>query len=346
MKIVHVLLSMKVGGIPALITDIANEQVKTNEVTFIVVNDLCVQSMMDGVDKRIKILRVNRKVGSWNPYYMLKLNWYVWNERPDIVHCHAVQEDRWLPFTHGAPKVVTVHDTFPKKNYGHFAQIYGISECVCNYIKETSGVDSVCVYNAIKFDRFIPSTTRYNVGEELKIVCVGRVFDYKGQYLLVEAAKILKEKGVDKFKITIIGDGDDLNRIRQMADGYHVNDVVEFLGQRSREYVYEHLHDYNFYVQPSITEGFGLTLAEAMAVGLPVLTSDLDGPMEVIAQGRYGLSFQTENVNDLVEKIIDFKYGRISVDIDGALTFVRDKFNVEQSAKKYVTEYQKVIDRK
>ena len=346
MKIVHVLFSMKVGGIPALITDIANEQVKTNDVTFVVVNDLCVQSMIDGVDKRIKILRVNRKVGSWNPYYLLKLNWYVWNEHPNIVHCHAINLGSWIRLTHGAPKVLTVHNSRPKKSYEGFKQIYGISNDVCSVVKKCSGLECICVYNAIKLDRFVPTTTRYHVGDELRIVCVGRVFDYKGQYLLVEAAKILKDRGIDKFHISIIGDGDDLSHIRQMADDYHLNDVVEFLGQRSREYVYEHLRDYNFYIQPSITEGFGLTLAEAIAVGLPVLTSDLDGPLEVVAQGRYGLSFKSGNVNDLVDKIIDFKNGKISVDIDGATAFVRQEFDIEQSAKKYVVEYQKVIERK
>ena len=346
MKIVHVLLSMKVGGIPALITDIANEQVKTNEVTFVVVNDLCVQSMMDGVDKRIKILRVNRKVGSWNPYYMLKLNWYVWNERPDIVHCHAVQEDKWLPFTHGAPKVVTVHNARHKKDYGHFAQIYGISEGVCKVIKETSGLDSVCVYNAIRPENFVPSVFPYIPGEMLRIICVGRVFDYKGQYLLVEAAKIMRDRGVDKFSITIVGGGDDLDHLISVVKEEHLDEYVEFLGQQPREFVFEHLHEYHLFVLPSVTEGFGLTLAEAMSARVPVLSSNLEGPLEVIKNGEYGMVFQSEDVEDLVQKILDFKEGRVSVDLYAAEKFVRDNFSIQSTTSRYIDEYKKVINNK
>ena len=57
-------------------------------------------------------------------------------------------------------------------------------------------------------------------------------------------------------------------------------------GFKSREYVYENLCQYDLYVQPSIFEGFGLTLAEAIAAEVPVITSDLEGPVEVIAGGQ------------------------------------------------------------
>lgn len=346
MKIVHVLLSMKVGGIPALITDIANEQVKTNDVTFVVVNNLCVQSMIDGVDKRIKVLRVDRKVGSWNPWYMFLLNWYVWNENPDIIHCHAVQEDKWIRLTHGAPKVVTVHNARPKKDYGHFAQIFGISNGVCKVIKETSGLDSVCVYNAIRIENFRVSKIPYRPGEMLKIICVGRVFDYKGQYLLVEAARKMRRMGVDNFKFTIVGGGDDLERLQNIVREAGLEKYVEFLGQQPREYVFEHLCEYNLFVLPSVTEGFGLTLAEAMIAKVPVLSSNLDGPLEVIDNGKYGMVFRSEDSDDLMDKILDFKEGRSVVDLDASANYVRNNFSIQSTAARYITEYKQIIKQK
>ena len=48
---------------------------------------------------------------------------------------------------------------------------------------------------------------------------------------------------------------------------------VRFLGNQSREYVYSHLKDYDLFVQPSRFEGFGLTVAEAMAACVPVLVT-------------------------------------------------------------------------
>ena len=61
----------------------------------------------------------------------------------------------------------------------------------------------------------------------------------------------------------------------------HAETYVRFLGKQTQDYVAAHLTDYDLFVQPSRWEGFGLTVAEAMAAGVPVLVSEGQGPAEV-----------------------------------------------------------------
>jgi glycosyltransferase involved in cell wall biosynthesis len=96
-------------------------------------------------------------------------------------------------------------------------------------------------------------------------------------------------------------------------------------------------------VQPSIFEGFGLTIAEAIAAKVPVITSDLEGPIEVIDGGHYGIPFQCGNAIDVANKIIQFYNNTISIDTDTAWRYAHENFNIEATAQKYLDEYAKLL---
>ena len=68
-----------------------------------------------------------------------------------------------------------------------------------------------------------------------------------------------------------------------------------------------HLTDYDLFVQPSRWEGFGLTVAEAMAAGVPVLVSEGQGPAEVTQGSRYGWLFANGDADDLQRQIVFIK---------------------------------------
>ena len=62
---------------------------------------------------------------------------------------------------------------------------------------------------------------------------------------------------------------------------------------------------YDLLVQPSRYEGFGLTVVEGMAAGVPVLVSDIEGPMEVIDKGRHGFAFRSEDFHDCGDRMME-----------------------------------------
>ena len=123
-----------------------------------------------------------------------------------------------------------------------------------------------------------------------------------------------------------------------------MEEFVYFAGAKSRDWIYKNLCNYDLYIQPSLSEGFGLTIAEAMAAKVPVIVSNLEGPMEVISQGQLGCYFESGNYIDLANKIEEyFNKKKNTQQIEDAYTYTKEHYDVKKTAKRYLVEYQKVI---
>ena len=101
-----------------------------------------------------------------------------------------------------------------------------------------------------------------------KILTVGRLSDKKGQDLAIQAAELLKNANVD-FVWYFVGDGETKNLLSKMILELHLENNVVLLGGRSNPYPY--FENCDIYVQPSRSEGFGISLAEAKLFGKPIM---------------------------------------------------------------------------
>ena len=121
---------------------------------------------------------------------------------------------------------------------------------------------------------------------------------------------------------------------------------ASFTGVKDRASIYQELASYDLFVQPSYIEGFGLTIVEALAAGLPVLISDLEGPKEVIDGGKYGRIFKVGDPEECaaqIEKILINK--EHLVDVSELDKYISDNFDVEKTALKYIDLYERIIKR-
>jgi len=132
-----------------------------------------------------------------------------------------------------------------------------------------------------------------------------------------------------------------LHEMKELAINLRIEDRVNFLGLRYRDYVYNNLCEYDLYLQPSRFEGFGLTVAEAMAAKVPVLVSDIDGPIEIIDNGKYGNYFKVGDVEDCANQILHIynNYSDVCQKIESAYKRVVDNYSITQTAKRYIEEY-------
>lgn len=345
MRIAHVVWSLTTGGIETMLVDIVNEQVKYCKVWIFIINNHYNKELLLTINPKVNVILFNRKPGSKNVIPLVKLNLSLLRYRPDVIHCHLANLSRviWLPFK----KVLTIHNTHSNPEFwGSFNKLFCISKAVKNYAATQGFPNGVVVYNGIHTDVIPKRTLPFpDIRKTCKCVCVGRLHPMKGQDVLIEAVNILVNKRKKTgFLLDLIGDGESKSELQALVCKYGLEPNIHFLGKQQREEFYPKLKDYDLFVLPSVSEGFGLTLAEACAAKIPVITCDLEGPMEVIANGRYGCSFEAGNANSLADALVNHIERGINVEqVEGAYNYVRSHFDVRATACEYVKRYEQVL---
>ena len=136
------------------------------------------------------------------------------------------------------------------------------------------------------------------------IVTVGRLAAAKNHLLAVEAARLLRDRGV-RFKWYFVGDGGTRDAVEKRIAEYDLKEHVFLLGLKENPYPYMARAD--IYVQTSSFEGFGLTIAEAKILHKPIVSTNFDVVYDQIDDGKNGLiaEMTPESVAESIEKLIN-----------------------------------------
>lgn len=346
LRVCHLLWSYTVGGIESMLIDIANEQSRNADVHIVIINNHYNRQLIDTFAPEVKVHLINRPPKSRNPWWVLKINAVIAHIRPDIVHSHmpGIWKYYFLPF----PKVYTAHSCMIRSRELDLQQkTFCISRAVQQHAKEIGCTDTEIIYNGIRTD-LVETRSQYPIpGGKTAIVCVGRLSDVKGQHILIEACRQLVNKhNRTDFHVDFIGDGDARDRLEKMVADYGLDNYISFIGLLNRQEIYTKLKNYDLFVMPSTNEGFGLTLAEACAAKVPVLTCDLSGPLEVIGDGAYGLTFKTGSSDSLADKLLSYLDNRVPEEtIEEAYNNVRRNFSVAATAQNYLNAYRRLLSK-
>lgn len=146
-----------------------------------------------------------------------------------------------------------------------------------------------------KSEAFIP----YQNQDSLQIVTVGRLSKEKHVENAVYSAAYLKQRGYT-FCWHIVGDGDQRKELEALAEKECVSDCVQFEGDCVNPYPY--MKHANLMVHPSYVESQGLSILEAMALGVPCVVTKSRGPCEFIRDGENGLLTE-QNAQSLAEQV-------------------------------------------
>ena len=247
---------------------------------------------------------------------------YIQNIKPLIVHTHGGQANfpgiiaaflSKVPVRISEEVGISVHSKIGKIGfffvYKLSHSIIAVSDAVKNNLK-IQGLVNINkikrIYNPVLFSE---QNRKIRMGSDpFKIGFVGRLVCEKNPIGLVRAAIILKDK-YPNFILKIIGDGPQKEKLIQIIQKFNLSKNIELLGFHPNPE--ELLLDCDFYIQPSIAEGFGLAICEAMGLGLPVIVTANGGMLEIVDHGKTGWIIENPSPENLAEAMYLFiKIGR------------------------------------
>ena len=350
MKITHLIWALTYGGAETMLIDIINEQSKTEEIDLILVNTFEHIELIDTIDRRVNVHLINRKPGNRNFIHFIRLNFLLKKLNPDIIHCHN-GDIRNILLINKKNIVNTVHAmNINISGINRYTALYAISKAVQKDIAERLKAKSILVYNGIPFSNIKFKTGLEKRNSHFKIIQISRLSHLdKGQDIAIIALGILKKQyGFANVQLDFIGDGPSLEFLQRFAKENDVEDQIHFYGAKDRKYIYQTLCEYNLLIQPSIFEGFGLTIIEAMAAKIQVLVSDIDGPIEIIQNGKYGNYFQKGNALQLAEsikKIIQSTdYEEQVRKLETVYDYAIQNFDIAITSRKYIEDYKRIVN--
>lgn len=135
-----------------------------------------------------------------------------------------------------------------------------------------------------------------------RLVCVGRLFEQKGQLLLVEAAQMLRRKGIE-FEIVFAGDGPLRAEIELMIAEANLGDCISITGWISGRRVREEIEKARALIIPSFAEGLPVVIMEAMALERPVVSTMVAGIPELVSHGETGWLVPAGDVTALIDAV-------------------------------------------
>lgn len=237
----------------------------------------------------------------------------------DIFHESVSETDLAAKFSQ-ADRIVTVSDF----NLENLSQRFPAAS------------DKLCrIYNGLDLDdfRYAPPVQRNRT-----IVAVGRLIEKKGFSDLIDACRLLRDRGVS-LRCEILGGGELLDTLRQQIATYRLEDAVQLLGPQPQAEVIRCIRGASVMAAPCVVgndgnrDGLPTVLLEAMALGTPCVSTPVTGIPEAIKHGETGMLVPERDpaaLADSIAGLLDDEVLRVRL-ASNARRLIEDEFNVVNS---------------
>lgn len=299
--------TMQMGGAEKALSDTLNYLKEHCEIDLYLLDPI--GSLMDTLPKSVNVYKMKKNIFDYVlfrfiPFYRKRVINKIANKK-DYDAAFGYMEGRcgtWVAdIKKDLNKIVWIHNDVSKfdigiseneirNTYKNVDKVICVSKQAKEIFCEKYDIDKEkveVIYNFINEKEILEKADK----EEIKngvytFVNVAKMRDQKRQDRLVMAAKYLKDLGYE-FKIQLIGDGPNLEKITNMVKELDVEDKVEVLGLKTNPYPYVKAAD--FFVLSSYMEGYGIVIKEALLLKTKVLTTDITGPREILEDGKFGI---------------------------------------------------------
>jgi L-malate glycosyltransferase len=283
--------------------------------------------------------------------------------KPDLIHAH----NYWVGFVaqaikekHGIPYVFTEHDTvffegrfrpwlvpLMTKMLQEASAITAVSQGLKEALKPFSEKPISVVPNIINTQVFQPKEAfykkKFGSEETCQFVSIGGLYPYKGYDLLLTAfAQFLSDNPNVSAFLTIIGAGTERVNLERQATQLHINQCVVFKGQLTTKEIVTSLSQSDIFISSSRFETFGVAMAEAMAMGLPILATPTDGAKDIM-RAETGVLTTDISVAAITEGLTKMYLEHQKFDASKIRQHVLDNFDKTIVAERYLEIYRKAI---
>lgn len=313
-RVCHLSMTLKTGGLERLLVDFARFHHSDHfKLTFVALGELGPPAddlRAAGFDVHTIGMPATRKSSA-----IQSLRTLLKHEKIDVLHTHNTYPHFYGAMAARWAGVRTIINTQHGRGCGAgwkslwqfrlanrlTSRIVGVSEDATRLCQEQdpgSAGRMQCIWNGIDIDRF--QFTGPQPGPVA--ISVARLSPEKDYPTLLRAIRkvVVVHPG---FRLKLVGDGSERPLLERLAAELRIEKHVEFLGERKD--VNELLKTAGFYVSSSKTEGISLTLLEAMAVGLPIVTTAVGGSPEIVLDGVTGTLVPPMDPDALASGIIE-----------------------------------------
>ncbi len=230
----------------------------------------------------------------------------------------------------------------------------GLSPLIDHYVANSRGAIRFLTMNGLPKDKFIWIPSGIDPGEFFLphqepeatplIVSVARFHPVKRHRDILEALERLSERGIE-FRGVFAGGGPELPKVRALANERGLGDAVAFPGDMSREELRSLLGRADIFIMVSDWEGLPRSVMEAMAAGLPVVGTDVNGINELVVNGDTGLLVpprDTEAIANALARLLQDREMRVDMGQRGQMR-IKTEFNIRDTTRQLEDFYARVM---
>lgn len=328
MKILQVIPSLNKGGAERMVMNISRAlKQQGHEVKIVLLRPVIAYNVPD-VNVEITLTHLQLSLWKKNEVDVSNLQKVISEFQPDVVHSHLFEAEinlAFVNFPENCKRIVHFHDNMHQfqriqvANFfskTHWTNLFEKFKLLANLKKYNTTFISISdhgesyindlrlgfakqtkLHNAIDLNVF--KSFQKSVKIE-NLIMVGPMVEKKNQKLAIEALKELHGRGY-KLNLILLGDGPQKQALEEKSYKEGIAEYVKFKGLVNHPE--EYLNDSFLYLHTAKYEPFGLVLLEAMACGLPVVSTNGGGNADLIKEGENGFLVSSFSAEELANKI-------------------------------------------
>lgn len=285
-----------------------------------------------------------RSLGWWDPLAPARIRHAVTRFGADIVHTHLARATHLVARAQmSVPFVASLHNYGKRKYYKSANHFVPITRDGANHLVN-QGVTGDRITVIPNFSRFATAPgVRKKPHQPIQLLAYGRFVEKKGFHVLLASLGRLHDAGF-AFELVLAGDGPAAQVLRQQAAQLGIASRIHWPGWLDD--VEAALDSADLFILPSLDEPFGIVVLEAMARGVPMVSTRTQGPREVLADDTAYLC-EPDNVADLEKAIrtaVADETGR-GQRSETALQQFRDHYSAEVVVPRFAQLYRQLLAR-